>query len=392
MTDSLIAINDTSDFFNVSMVTNGTSIGGDEDDAAAGRTRPFWFLFCKIFLNIAGMIGNSTVIIIYTKKKDFRPSECFILSIAFIDFCFSFLSLLLWILGFFSANTDTINSMLITFVIYYSLYLIFWVSFNRYIAVIKPIEYMQIFSSRTVFSIIATGFLFGVIFAMIPVLYYSTGSELYRKILDAIYYSSKVFFILVDIVFMCIVYSNVASLESRKAAKRNQKISNSTVGAMEPHSPMGSGNNNNEAVANCSKNPYLAPNSNSVNIGAGTGEYGAVATGMGIRATGMPLGGNGLCREHSVVLEESPSRFSMTQNPTSAATDQIDVLHSGREDERKQQQPPPSQSRKFLKLSRRATTEGSVRGFCGGGVGSNGMILNAAAAHHVHGIEMNQKE
>ena len=163
-------MNITSDINN-SMSSNNSN---GENEIVAGPARPFWFLFCKIFLNIMGMLGNSTVIIIYSKKKDFRPSECFILSIASVDFCFSFLSLLLWVLGFFSANTETINSMLITFVIYYSLYLIFWVSFNRYIAVIKPIDYMQIFSSRTVFTIIATGFLFGVIFAMIPVLYYNT--------------------------------------------------------------------------------------------------------------------------------------------------------------------------------------------------------------------------
>lgn len=350
-------------YLNITADINGSMSGNNsagEDEVVAGLARPFWFLFCKIFLNIMGMLGNSTVIIIYSKKKDFRPSECFILSIASVDFCFSFLSLLLWILGFFSANTETINSMLITFVIYYSLYLIFWVSFNRYIAVIKPIDYMQIFSSRTVFSIIATGFLFGVVFAMIPVLYYNTKSELYHKILDAIYYSSKVFFILVDIIFMCVVYSNVASLESRKAAKKNAKNYNGAVAGVEPQSNAFGGVGTNAEIGNCVFK-------NGVNFVGGAGTMHAE---------------QGPCKDHPVVLEESSSLFNAADSP---AADKIDVLPSAHSPTLKfPWKKETKQNRRLLKLSRRATTEGNVRG-------TNAKVSVSTPEDRFQGIEMDQK-
>ena len=82
----------------------------------------------------------------------------------------------------------------------------------------------------------------------------NTRSELYHKILDAVYYSSKVFFILVDIVFMCVVYSNVASLESRKAAKKNANYKGA-VTAGEPQSHAFGGVGTNAEIGNCaSKN------------------------------------------------------------------------------------------------------------------------------------------
>ncbi|XP_063725763.1 myb-like protein X [Symsagittifera roscoffensis] len=184
---------------------------------------PIWFVLGKILLNIIGMLGNSTVVFIYLKKKDFRPSECFILSIAVIDFCFSFISLLLWLVEVaFHVISGTLNSSLYTFVTFYSLYLVFWMSFNRYVAVARPLDYMSRFTAPKVYSILGGGFIFALIYGLTPVWYFNTSSPTTMRIVDGFYYACKVLFMSIDIVFMCVVYTNVTYLEKKRAEKVNK--------------------------------------------------------------------------------------------------------------------------------------------------------------------------
>ena len=186
---------------------------------------PLWFVMGKIFLNLFGIVGNSTVIIIYLRKKDFRPSECFILSLALIDFCFSLISIIFWLLHLLlGLSFEALNSSVYTFVTFYSLYLVFWMSFNRYIAVVKPLDYMQIFTARTVYSILGGGFLFGLVYGMTPVVYFNTDNKIVQRVTDGFYYASKAIFLLIDIGFMCMVYTNVTYLE-KTSVNKNQNPS-----------------------------------------------------------------------------------------------------------------------------------------------------------------------
>ena len=178
-----------------------------------------WSVF--IILGVLILFGNSLVCAMFIVWKNLRnPTNTFLVMLASADLLISLVFIPLYIGGHFLEYYHTVHvteniDSIIKFVLFASVFNLYAVTCDRYIAVMHALRYNALMTRSTVFTIAAAAWLFPALLTGILLIIKSTAMEAVQYTL----FGMEVVFVIIPGFLMAIVYAKIFN-EAKKQIKQ----------------------------------------------------------------------------------------------------------------------------------------------------------------------------
>ena len=176
---------------------------------------PFWASLCLTFIGITIAVGNGTVFVVYCSNKQLRTmTNYFVLSLAVSDFLVGtvLLPLRVW-----SPESQALGP-LIAFTLIASLSNISGCTYDRYIAIHRPLRYHSILTKKKVHKIIVAIWLVPLVVAIIPQIWLSPAVGIRPHIISRVqrvYVALMSFGVLITCLVLIGIYISVFCVAKR---------------------------------------------------------------------------------------------------------------------------------------------------------------------------------